>query len=169
MRKSHDQACAIPQFDILAANKLPRCLDGFFIMGAFDDFWWSRNLVGLVDKIDAIFGRGGLIQVRPRSSRRPSLARCGSRIVAVIASCLPYRRGARMTLRRGTQKFGVRIPRRFRGAASVSPRTSVCRSAGSADDHPSPRVGAMMFAACVGPWSPDSHVSDIEHFWSKVH
>ena len=68
VRKSHDQACAIPQFDILAANKVPRYLDGVFIMGAFDDFRWPRNLVGLVDKIDAIFGRGGPLQVGPRSS-----------------------------------------------------------------------------------------------------
>jgi len=43
----------------MAIHKLGRLLDGFSIAGIFDGFHWTRNMVGAVVQIDAIWGHGG--------------------------------------------------------------------------------------------------------------
>jgi hypothetical protein len=54
VRKSHYKATSIPKLHVMAIDKLFCLCDGFKIVGAFDDFCWARDVVGSVDKIDAI-------------------------------------------------------------------------------------------------------------------
>jgi hypothetical protein len=54
MRKSHYKATSFPKLHVVAFHKL-RCLfDGFKIAGVFGDFRPARDVVGSVEKINAI-------------------------------------------------------------------------------------------------------------------
>jgi hypothetical protein len=54
MRKSHYKATSVPQLHVVALHQLRCFLDGFEVAGAFDDFAWAQDVIGSVDKIDAI-------------------------------------------------------------------------------------------------------------------
>ena len=71
--KPDDKAVKLPNFHIVPINEPERLIGRFLIVGAFDDFGRSRNMIIAVYEIDAVRGHGAtvgdgrLYETAPRS------------------------------------------------------------------------------------------------------
>ena len=54
--KPDDKSWSIPQLYVVTIDKLLCLLDSILIVNAFDDLWWSRNVIVRINKIGAIVG-----------------------------------------------------------------------------------------------------------------